>query len=77
MVRSIAALLGDAGASEKIGKHRRLVAIATGVKEDELDMMSGELLESLQATQGNLLTNQVDIDGPNTPPSLMLGLTAA
>ena len=77
MVKGIAILLGDAGASEKIGKHRRLVAIATGVKEEELDMMSGELLESLQATQAGLLSTQVEMDGPNTPPSLMLGLSAA
>ncbi|RMZ86827.1 hypothetical protein DV736_g5940, partial [Chaetothyriales sp. CBS 134916] len=48
LVHDIARLLGDAGTSEKIGKHRKLVAIATGLKEDELDHMSEELLHSLQ-----------------------------
>ncbi|RMZ84908.1 hypothetical protein DV738_g277, partial [Chaetothyriales sp. CBS 135597] len=37
LVRDIAVLMADAGTSEKIGKHRKLVAIATGLKEDELD----------------------------------------
>jgi hypothetical protein len=50
-VKEIARLMGDAGTSEKIGKHRKLVAIATGLKEEELDNMSEELLESLQANQ--------------------------
>lgn len=69
LVREIARLTGDAGTSEKIGKHRRLVAIATGIKEDELDHMSGELLESLEATQGNAISS-----GPQTPPHMMSGL---
>lgn len=52
LVHEVAALMGDANTGEKIGKHRKLVAIATGLKEDELDGMAGELLESLQATAG-------------------------
>lgn len=52
LVREVAALMGDANTGEKIGKHRKLVAIATGMKEDELDGMAGELLESLQAMAG-------------------------
>jgi transcription factor MBP1 len=51
LVKDIAALYGDANTGEKIGKHRKLVAIATGIKEDELDGMAGELLESLQGMQ--------------------------
>lgn len=58
-VTEMARLMGDAGAGERVGKHRKLVAIATGLKEDELDSMSEELLESLQASQGNV---------PQTPP---------
>jgi transcription factor MBP1 len=60
-VQNIARLMSEAGTSEKIGKHRKLVAIATGLKEDELDAMSVELLESLEATQVNLG------EGPRTP----------
>ena len=72
LVREIARLMGDAGTSEKIGKHRKLVAIATGIKEDELDHMSGELLESLQATQGGVVNGA----GPQTPPGMMVGMVA-
>ncbi|KIW25931.1 uncharacterized protein PV07_09065 [Cladophialophora immunda] len=59
-VKDIAKLMSDAGASEKVGKHRKLVAIATGLKEDELDGMSEELLESLQGNQAG--------NPPQTPP---------
>lgn len=77
LVKDIAVLLGDAGTNEKIGKHRKLVAIATGLKEEELDKMSEEILESLEATQGTLSMDNVGVDGPNTPPSMMVGLAAA
>ncbi|EXJ70809.1 uncharacterized protein A1O5_05799 [Cladophialophora psammophila CBS 110553] len=60
LVKDIAKLMSDAGASEKVGKHRKLVAIATGLKEDELDGMSEELLESLQGNQAG--------NPPQTPP---------
>lgn len=72
LVREIAMLMGDAGTSEKIGKHRKLVAIATGIREDELDNMSGELLDSLEATQGNAVSS-----GHQTPPHVMAGLEVA
>jgi transcription factor MBP1 len=65
-VRNLAQLMSDAGTSEKIGKHRKLVSIATGLKEDELDAMSVELLESLEATKG------LPVEGPTTPPSVRL-----
>ena len=53
-IRNIARLMSDVGTSERIGKHRKLVAMATGLKEDELDAMSAELLESLEtANQGH------------------------
>jgi transcription factor MBP1 len=60
-----AKLMGDIGAGEKIGKCRKLVAIATGLKEEDLDAMSQELLESLESTQAPII-----IDGPRTPPHL-------
>lgn len=65
-VRNIARLMSDAGTSERIGKHRKLVSIVTGLKEDDLDAMSVELLESLEATQMNVA------EGPRTPPSVGL-----
>ena len=64
LVREVARLMGDAGTSEKIGKHRKLVAVATALREEELDDMSEELLESLQAMQGSSV---VDGMGPKTP----------
>ncbi|RVX75842.1 hypothetical protein B0A52_00199 [Exophiala mesophila] len=54
LVREIARLNGDAGTSEKVGKHRKLVSIATGLKEEDLDSMSEELLRSLQADQAGV-----------------------
>jgi transcription factor MBP1 len=67
-VRNIARLMSDAGTSEKIGKHRKLVSIATGLKEEELDSMSVELLESLE-------TGQVGVgEGPRTPARIGLVL---
>jgi transcription factor MBP1 len=59
LVKEIAKSMGDVGASERVGKHRKLVALATGLKEDELDGMSVELLESLQGNTGG---------APQTPP---------
>ncbi|KAJ9494086.1 Transcription factor mbp1 (MBF subunit p120) [Exophiala xenobiotica] len=66
-VQEIAKLMGEAGTGEKVGKHRKLVAIATGMKEDQLDSMSEELLENLQASQGA---------APQTPPAMMSGVQA-
>ncbi len=67
-IGNIARLMSDAGISERIGKHRKLVSIATGLKEDELDAMSLELLESLEATVGQVSVGE----GPRTP--LRIGL---
>ena len=67
-VKEMAKLMGDAGATERVGKHRKLVALATGLKEEELDSMSEELLMSLQGNQVGGL--------PQTPPSVMTGVQA-
>ena len=59
LIRDVAELTAAAGTGERIGKHRKLVAIATGLKEDDLDVMSSEILDSLQATH--------DTERPTTP----------
>lgn len=51
LVRDIGQSMADVGTSERIGKHRRLVSLATQLREDDLDAMSGELLDSLDPTQ--------------------------
>ena len=51
LVRTVATSMAEVGTtSERIGMHRKLVAMATGLQEEELDEMSEELLESLEAT---------------------------
>lgn len=65
LLADVAKLMGDIGAGEKIGKCRKLVAIATGLKEEDLDAMSQELVESLESTQVPSI-----IDDPRTPPHL-------
>ena len=67
-VTEMAKLSGDAGASERVGKCRKLVALATGLKEEELDNMSEELLESLQGNQVGGM--------PQTPPGVMASVQA-
>lgn len=61
LICDIADLTASTGTGERVGKHRRLVAVATGFKEEDLDMMSDELLESLQITHdpNNPLTPQL------------------
>lgn len=59
LIKDVSELTASAGTGERIGKHRKLVAIATGIKEDDLDKMSSEILDSLQATYSP--------DNPHTP----------
>ena len=59
LIKEIADLTASAGTGERIGKHRKLVATATGIKEDDLDQMSTELLESLRSVNSP--------DNPQTP----------
>lgn len=43
----------DAGVSTKLDVHRRLVSLATGLREDELDPMSAELADTLEFDRQN------------------------
>ncbi|KAK2741123.1 hypothetical protein FQN57_005724 [Myotisia sp. PD_48] len=43
----------DAGVSAKLDVHRKLVALATGLPEDELDPMSSELADALEFDRAN------------------------
>ncbi|KAJ5797483.1 KilA N-terminal/APSES-type HTH DNA-binding [Penicillium pulvis] len=47
-VRDLAQQTADAGVSTKFDVHRKLVALATGLKEEELDPMAAELAETLE-----------------------------
>lgn len=52
-VRDLIQQKADAGVSTKLDMHRKLVAMATGLKEDELDPMSAELAETLEFDRVN------------------------
>ncbi|KAN0083268.1 hypothetical protein V8E54_002356 [Elaphomyces granulatus] len=59
----------DAGVSDKFDVHRKLVALATGLKEEELDPMSAELAETLEFDR---IREALDLDSPepDTPRQL-------
>lgn len=50
----------DAGVSTKLDMHRKLVALATGLKEEELDPMSAELAETLEFDRMNGKTHRAN-----------------
>ncbi|KAJ5692695.1 hypothetical protein N7462_002118 [Penicillium macrosclerotiorum] len=52
-VKQLAQQTADAGVSTKFDVHRRLVALATGLKEEELDPMAAELAETLEFDRMN------------------------
>lgn len=52
-VRDLAQQTADAGVSAKFDVHRKLVALATGLKEEELDPMAAELAETLEFDRMN------------------------
>jgi len=52
-VRDLAQQTADAGVSTKFDVHRKLVALATGLKEEELDPMAAELAETLEFDRMN------------------------
>lgn len=52
-VKDLAQQTADAGVSTKFDVHRKLVALATGLKEEELDPMAGELAETLEFDRMN------------------------
>lgn len=56
----------DAGVSTKFDMHRRLVALATGLKEEELDPMAAELAETLEFDRMNGKTYGSDSPEPES-----------
>lgn len=67
LISEIAKLTAAAGVGERVGKNRKLVAIATGINEDQLDQMSAELLDNLQAANSPV--------NPHTP-TMLSGMAA-
>jgi hypothetical protein len=78
-VRALLQQKADAGVSTKLDMHRKLVALATGLKEDELDPMSAELADTLEfermngkeaedGSSGQIpLPSHVMLSGPTVP----------
>ncbi|KAI9934344.1 hypothetical protein ASPWEDRAFT_108916 [Aspergillus wentii DTO 134E9] len=52
-VKELAQQTADAGVSTKFDVHRKLVALATGLREEELDPMAAELAETLEFDRMN------------------------
>ncbi|KAE8324463.1 hypothetical protein BDV39DRAFT_180311 [Aspergillus sergii] len=52
-VKDLAQQTADAGVSTKFDVHRKLVSLATGLKEEELDPMAAELVETLEFDRMN------------------------
>jgi transcription factor MBP1 len=52
-VKDLVQQTGDAGVSTKFDVHRKLVALATGLKEEDLDPMAAELAETLEFDRMN------------------------
>ncbi|KAM5440381.1 Transcription factor mbp1 [Microsporum canis] len=61
----------DAGVSTKLDVHRKLVSLATGLAEDELDPMSSELADALEFDRANEKRS-----GPGPMPSTARQLMA-
>ena len=73
LVKQTVHAMSEASAGETLGKHRKLVAAAAGVREDQIDAISEALLEILKATQP--IENDTENDGqdeaPRTPDGAM------
>lgn len=52
-IKDLAQQTADAGVSTKFDVHRKLVSLATGLKEEELDPMAAELAETLEFDRMN------------------------
>lgn len=52
-IKDLAQQTADAGVSTKFDVHRKLVALATGLKEEDLDPMAAELAETLEFDRMN------------------------
>lgn len=74
-VKDLAQQTADAGVSTKFDVHRKLVALATGLKEEELDPMAAELAETLEfdrmngkgGSPGPEQAEQQRLPGPSVP----------
>ncbi|KAH8695003.1 putative apses transcription factor [Talaromyces proteolyticus] len=67
-VRDLVQQKADAGVSTKLDMHRKLVSLATGLKEDELDPMSAELAETLEFDR----INEKTADNPSSAERMLL-----
>ncbi|KAJ6157623.1 hypothetical protein N7470_005215 [Penicillium chermesinum] len=52
-VEELVSLTADAGVSPILNGHRNLVSLATGLKEDDLDPIAGELADALEFDRAN------------------------
>ncbi|PWY92125.1 apses transcription factor [Aspergillus heteromorphus CBS 117.55] len=68
-VKDLAQQTADAGVSTKFDVHRKLVALATGLKEEELDPMAAELAETLEFDRMNGKAAGVDSPEPEARES--------
>lgn len=66
-LRELAQQTADAGVSTKFDVHRKLVALATGLKEEELDPMAAELAETLEFDRMNGKGSNAQSPEPQQP----------
>jgi hypothetical protein len=68
VVKDLAQQTADAGVSTKFDVHRKLVALATGLKEEELDPMAAELAETLEFDRMNGKGPSPELESKQLPP---------
>ncbi|PYH97397.1 putative apses transcription factor [Aspergillus ellipticus CBS 707.79] len=76
-VKDLAQQTADAGVSTKFDVHRKLVALATGLKEEELDPMAAELVETLEFDRMNGKAAGADSPEPEARESATFPLPGA
>lgn len=68
VVKDLTQQTADAGVSTKFDVHRKLVALATGLKEEELDPMAAELAETLEFDRMNGKGPSPELESKQLPP---------
>ncbi|PYH48673.1 putative APSES transcription factor [Aspergillus saccharolyticus JOP 1030-1] len=68
-VKDLAQQTADAGVSTKFDVHRKLVALATGLKEEDLDPMAAELAETLEFERTNGKGDAAEMPDPDSRKS--------